>query len=102
MKIKLLFLLMILLYPFQLWAQTASTDSLKITERGYSFRPSQLILPASLITVGALGVANPWLRSLNREVRDDIAGWRNGRYFHADDYIQYVPVIANFGLSLLY
>lgn len=68
MKIKLFFLLMILLYPFQLWAQTASTDSLKITERGYSFRPSQLILPASLITVGALGVANPWLRSLNREV----------------------------------
>ncbi|WP_289292597.1 MULTISPECIES: phosphatase PAP2 family protein [Bacteroides] len=101
MKIKLLFLLIILLCPFQLWAQTASTDSLKITERGHSFRPSQLILPASLITVGALGVANPWLKSLNREVRDDIAGWRNGRYFHADDYIQYVPVIANFGLSLL-
>ena len=93
MKIKLFFLLMILLCPFQLWAQAVPTDSLKITERDHSFRPSQLILPASLITVGAFGVANPWLKSLNREVRDDIARWRNGRYFHADDYIHMYPLL---------
>ena len=48
-----------------------------------------------------MGVSTPWFRSLNREVRDGLAEWRDGRYFHADDYILYVPVIANFGLSLL-
>lgn len=101
MKIKMFFLLIIWLCPFRCWAQASSADSLDTIVRNRSFRPSQLILPASLITVGALGVANPWLGSLNREVRDDIAKWRKGHYFRADDYIQYVPVIANFGLSLL-
>lgn len=101
MKIKLFFLLILLMCPFRFWAQASSMDSLQCTKQYHSFRPVQLILPASLIAVGALGVANPWLGSKNEEVRDGLAGWRNGRYFHADDYLQYVPVIANFGLSLL-
>ena len=101
MKIRLFFLLILLLCPFHFRAQNASADSLEIMKRSHGFRTTQLILPASLIAVGAVGVSTPWIRSLNREVRDGLAEWRDGRYFHADDYIQYVPVIANFGLSLL-
>lgn len=101
MKIRLFFLLILLLCPFHFRAQNASADSLEIMKRSHGFRTTQLILPASLIAVGAVGVSTPWFRSLNREVRDGLAEWRDGRYFHADDYIQYVPVIANFGLSLL-
>lgn len=101
MKIKLCFLLAILLCPFHLGAQLASTDSLAVVDETTRFRPTQLILPASLVTVGALGVAVPWFDKPNKGVRDGLADWRNGHYFHADDYIQYVPVVAHFGLSLV-
>ena len=101
MKIKLFFLLILLLCPFLIRAQISSVDSLKTMQRSCSFRPSQLILPASLITIGALGVSTPWLGSLNKNVRDGLVEWRNGHYFHADDYMQYIPVVANFSLSML-
>ena len=89
MKIRLFFLLILLLCPFHFRAQNASADSLEIMKRSHGFRTTQLILPASLIAVGAVGVSTPWFRSLNREVRDGLAEWRDGRYFNADDYIKF-------------
>ncbi len=98
-KLYLLFLICLLLYPHAAWAQE---DSLEVNiDKSVVFRPTQLILPASLITVGALGMAIPKFKSLNREVRDGLADWRDGHYFRADDYIQYLPVVSYLGLSLL-
>lgn len=96
--------------PYSLYAQAEAplaADSLGLTptadvplDETTRFRPVQLILPASLVTVGALGVCVPRLKDWNREVRDGLADWRDGRYFHADDYLQYLPAVAHMGLSL--
>ena len=68
MKIRLFFLLILLLCPFHFRAQNASADSLEIMKRSHGFRTTQLILPASLIAVGAVGVSTPWY----------VMDWRNG------------------------
>ena len=58
-----LFLLLFLLCPFRLWAQlsVADTDSLNMDDETVHFRPAQLILPLSLVAVGAVGVMTPQL-----------------------------------------
>ncbi len=65
------------------------------------FQAKQLILPASLVAVGALGVSIPKLKEWNTDLRDGLADWRNGHYFRADDYLQYLPVVAHLGLGFL-
>lgn len=93
---------MLCLCPFGSYAQLSSIgDSLHITDNTVAFRPVQLVLPVSLVTVGVIGVATPQLKKINHHVRDGMADLRRGHYFHADDYIQYLPVVSNFGLSLL-
>ena len=77
-------------------------DSVAVrVEEGEQFRPVQLALPASLVAVGTLGLAVPQLKAANRDVRDALGRWRDGRYFRADDYLQYLPVVSHLGLSLL-
>lgn len=77
-------------------------DSVAVrVEEGEQFRPVQLALPASLVAAGTLGLAVPQLKAANRDVRDALGRWRDGRYFRADDYLQYLPVVSHLGLSLL-
>ncbi len=57
------------------------------------FRPEQLIVPASLVAVGALGVgAKAPLHSVNVAIRDGLYDMSKGRKYHFDDYVQYAPV----------
>ena len=65
------------------------------------FRVRQLILPTALIAVGTFGVYNGWFGSVRTDLRDDIGHMRGGCYFHADDYLQYLPVTANVTMGML-
>ena len=77
--------------------ESVSADSIV---RDTPFRPQQLILPATLVSVGAFGVENGWLCSLKQDVRDGFQDIRGDRRFRADDKLQYLPVLANIGLGL--
>ena len=66
------------------------------------FRPTQLIAPATLFTVGALGIGeNAPLRGLNLAIRQEIGELRGDCYVHFDDYLQYLPVASYLGLCAL-
>lgn len=78
-------------------ARTSAADSL----RAEKFRPVQLIAPATLITVGSIGVANGWFCSVKKDVRKGFENYRGNKRFKADDYIQYVPVAAHLGLGFI-
>lgn len=67
----------------------------------YAFKPKQLILPASLIAVGAFGVYNGWANLVKDDVKEEMADMRKDDYFHIDDYIQYLPVATHLGLGKL-
>lgn len=72
--------------------------SIEKEESRFSFK--RLILPASLITIASLGIENGYVKSLNQDVKREVAGFRSS-YFHADDYLQYLPAVSVFGLSLV-
>ena len=57
------------------------------------FRPTQLIVPASLVAIGALGVGEKApLHGVNVAIREGLCDLSRGRKYHFDDYIQYAPV----------
>ena len=87
--------LLLFLFCFSCISANAQSDSLTL------FNAKQLILPASLITIGTYGINNGWFCSIKNELRNDMENWRGVSRFHADDYLQYVPVAANLGLDFL-
>ena len=76
-------------------------DSLSYNENSTLFRPYKLIFPTSLILVGSWGICNGWLQSANHTIQDNMTDLRKNKFFHADDYIQYLPVISNISLEFL-
>ena len=75
-----------------------TTDSVSVCKTAYRFRPKQYILPAALITIGAVGSHNDWFEKQNKEIRDELQEGIDRR-FTIDDISQYAPTAAIFGLK---
>ena len=80
-------------------AQNASVYSL--SDDGHTFKPQQLIIPSSLVLIGAFGVDNGWFCNVKEDVRSGFQDLRGDSRFHADDYLQYLPMASNIGLGIL-
>lgn len=59
--------------------------------RSEQFRAVQLIVPGVLATAGSFGTWESHAKNVNVAVRDRFAELRGDCYFHADDYLQYLP-----------
>lgn len=59
---------------------------------------ARFIIPAGFITYGVVAQCNPLLQKANAEVKSAAFRAFPGRT-HVDDYLQYAPVAAYFGLS---
>lgn len=65
----------------------------------HSLKSGEVLVPAALFGVSALFVHNGWLAGRKENVQDALsAGGR--RKFKADDYSQYAPMAAVYGLNL--
>lgn len=76
--------------------RTAVTDSLKAP---YRFRPPQLIVPATLIGVGVIGLESDWLKGHDNEVKEELQE-RPHPQVTIDDFTQFAPLAALYGLKL--
>lgn len=65
----------------------------------YAFKPQHLIVPCALIGVGVIGLESDWLKYQNREIREELQE-NIDRKFTIDDFSQYVPIAAVYGLKL--
>lgn len=65
----------------------------------YRFKPLQLIVPTTLIGVGIIGLESDWLKFQNKEIRDELQE-NIDRRITMDDFTQYVPMAAVYGLNL--
>lgn len=65
------------------------------------FRPTQLILPGTLIAVGSWGVCNGWFNGIKHDIKNEMTHMRDGHYIHVDDYIQYLPGAGYLALGSL-
>jgi hypothetical protein len=90
-----LFLCPAVLFP----QETPDSIICRTPDKTTHFSPGQLILPASLIAAGLLGIENKSTKSLNNEIKRKVAGLRSG-YLKIDDYTQYLPVVSVYGLSI--
>lgn len=64
------------------------------------FKVGELIMPLTLVGAGTLGFVEP-LKNARFEVRDYLDEWRGDHRVTVDDYLQYVPLGAVYGLSML-
>lgn len=74
--------------------------AVELVDESTRFNAKQLILPGALVAVGSLGLIKTF-KKVNEEIKTGVADARDGHYFHADDYLQYLPVVSTYGLSLL-
>ena len=98
---RLIALLLLLLEVMPLMSQevTDSVTTEVAPQADYTFQPKQLILPVSLITVGAVGLSGGFVQDFKENVRDKMLDLSGKKRFRADDYIQYLPVITNVALG---
>jgi hypothetical protein len=109
---KRLFFLSSLLFliVFNFWGQVPDSlgvdsimHSLPMPQMEHSnqchFSCGQLLIPATLIGIGFVGLGNHWLIYQNHEIRDELQEGGNKK-FPIDDYSQFAPIAAVYGLNL--
>ena len=65
----------------------------------YQFKLMQIIVPATLIGVGIIGLESDWLKYQNNEIRNELQE-NIDRKLTVDDLSQYAPMLAVYGLDL--
>lgn len=75
------------------------SDSDTVRAGLYGFKPLHLIVPCTLIGVGVIGLESDWLKYQNREIREELQE-NIDRKFTIDDFSQYAPIAAVYGLKL--
>lgn len=77
----------------------ADTLEIKSPEQ-LKFNKKQLIIPAVLITYGAIGLGSDFLQSVNSEIREEVKENIDSK-FTIDDFSQYLPAASIYGLDAL-
>lgn len=89
--------------PMKMHGQQTDCDSLSVNNRSienYKFEWRQTILPASLISAGAVALAPSFIRNGSRSITNSVIDIRgNNKRFEFDDYIQYLPVASSLMLG---
>lgn len=84
---------------FSVWADSLETHSSSVVKNPYKFKPLQLIVPGTLIGIGFIGLNNGWLLHLNNAAKDELQKHPHSQ-LTVDDFIQYAPLVATYGLRL--
>ncbi|MCL2651341.1 MAG: phosphatase PAP2 family protein [Candidatus Azobacteroides sp.] len=98
MKNVFLLSMLFLLCTNRLYAQT---DSLKVSEEKTGWQKTEKVLgiavPSAMITYGIISLGDNGIRQLDHDVRvADKNIWNT----HADDFLQFSPAVAAFGMKL--
>lgn len=65
----------------------------------YRFRPLEVVIPATLVGVGVIGLESDWLKGHNHEIRDELQEHRHPQVT-IDDLTQFAPLAATYGLRV--
>ena len=66
----------------------------------YHFKPVQFVVRTAMIGVGLLGLNKGWLEDQNHKLRDALQK-NSPHHIKLDDYSQYAPLVALYGLDLV-
>ena len=78
-----------------------AADTLKshAIKNPYRFRPTQLTIPGLLIGAGIIGLESDWLKHTSHETKDELQEHPHPK-LGVDDFSQYAPLAAAYGLRL--
>jgi hypothetical protein len=86
-----------------LFSNVANAQSLKqdsTSQKGnIKFKPAALIMPSVLLTYGFIGIESDYLKTLNIEVKEEVAEHIDKK-ISIDDFSQYSAMAAVYGLNL--
>lgn len=85
--------------PFNVDNEPGKSSCTTMPSSPYKFKPLQLIVPGTLIGIGIIGLESDWLKFQNREIRDELRENIDHR-LTIDDFTQYAPMAATYGLNL--
>lgn len=96
--------LLMLFLPLKMMAQASlakvlASDSIRVVQKNKT-GPGSFIIPAALISYGAISLASPGLKTVDLNLRKAVYLDRPHAPLHIDDYSQYAPAAAVFGLQL--
>ena len=94
-KIKLV--LFIILCFLKVKGQNSTIDSLQ-SKKNIEFKYETLIIPATLIGYGIIGIESDDLKHVNSEIKEEVNEHIDDK-FTIDDFSQYSPFIAVYGLN---
>lgn len=86
------FLIFICLINLQAAAANRENDSIP-TASELKFKPAAIILPSSLIALGAIGMKNPWIKSIRNETCEELQESVTKEIL-IDNFTQYGPVAS--------
>lgn len=93
---RLLFLLAIVIFNTSL-CQTEIADSTVFDSKRFTF--GKLIVPATMITMGAIGVSNTFICDTKNNLHHKMEDLCSGKFIHIDDYAQYLPFATGVALE---
>lgn len=80
---------------------TIAVDSLIVKNKTQiQFKIKQLIIPATLIGYGIIGIGNDQLESFNNQIKEEVKE-NIDKKFSIDDFSQYLPLASVYGLSAI-
>lgn len=93
------FLLALLVLAVTLPREVYAQDSVPVYSP-YRFKGTDVILPAALIGMGIAGLGWKGLKNVNHKVTDAL--WDDGSHgrIKIDNFSQYLPIVATYGLNL--
>lgn len=95
---KQIVILLVLTMSLQLVNAQELSKKDSLDSGNLKFKYKQLIIPAALISYGAIGIGSDQLISFNTQIRDEIQDDID-RKFTIDDISQYMPLAAVYGLN---
>ena len=82
----------------------AQTDSLKVSEEKNCRQQTEKVLsiavPSAMVTYGIISLGDNGIRRLDYDVRSSIAGKNAFWHTHVDNYLQFSPAVAAFGMKV--
>lgn len=100
MKTKLIILLLFLSINNMFSQEITKTDSIVPIKKDYlKFDYKALIIPSAFMAYGIIGIESDGLKGFNANIREEVTEDIDDK-FTIDDFSQYAPAIAVYGLNL--
>ena len=97
MKTLSIYIILFLTATFPFFVQAQETDSISCNKTG---KIIGIAIPAAMITYGAISLGNNGIRQIDYSVRDHLVEKNALWHVKWDDYLQFSPAVAAFGMKL--